>query len=236
MTQQGDPNIIILEAMVKALGDLGGTVVFVGGCSTGLLVTSVQAQPIRVTKDVDVVVQVASTREYHAMEKSLRERGFTHDMSEDAPICRWLYENLQLDLMPSAPGILGFHNRWYAYAVESAQEVKLPSGASIKLITAPAFIATKLEAFKGRGAQDYLASHDLEDIITIIDGRLPLLDEVRATPPELRHYIAEETRTLMQIPDFLDALPGHLPGDAASQAKLPRLLEKLQHLASIGQP
>ena len=112
----------------------------------------------------------------------------------------------------------------------------MPSGASIKLITAPAFIATKLEAFKGRGAQDYLASHDLEDIITIIDGRLPLLDEVRATPPELRHYIAEETRTLMQIPDFLDALPGHLPGDAASQAKLPRLLEKLQHLASIGQP
>ena len=96
MTQPGDPNIIILEAMVKALGDLSGAVVFVGGCSTGLLVTSVQAQPIRVTKDVDVVVQAASTREYHAMEKSLRERGFTHDMSEHAPsadgymkTCNW---------------------------------------------------------------------------------------------------------------------------------------------------
>ena len=61
--QRGDPNIIILEAMVKALGELSDAVVFVGGCSTGLLVTSVQAQPIRVTKDVDVVVQVASTRE-----------------------------------------------------------------------------------------------------------------------------------------------------------------------------
>lgn len=236
MTQQGDPNIIILEAMVKALGDLSGAVVFVGGCSTGLLVTSVQAQPIRVTKDVDVVVQVASTREYHAMENALRKRGFTHDMSEEAPICRWLYGNLQLDLMPSAPGILGFHNRWYTYAVESAQAVTLPSKAAIKLITAPAFVATKLEAFKGRGAQDYLASHDLEDIITIIDGRLTLLDEARVTPTELQQYIAGEFRALIEIPDFLDALPGHLPGDAASQAKLPRLVEKLQLLAAIGAP
>ncbi len=234
--QQGDPNLIILEAMVKALGDLRDALVFVGGCSTGLLVTSVQAQPIRVTKDVDVVVQVASTREYHAMESALRKRGFTHDMSEEAPICRWLYDSLQLDLIPSVPGILGFHNRWYTYAVESAQEAKLPSGASIKLITAPAFVATKLEAFKGRGAQDYLASHDLEDIITVIDGRAPLLDEARATPSELRQYLAEQVRALLEIPDFLDALPGHLPGDPASQAKLPRLIEKLQLLAAIGPP
>ncbi len=236
MMQQGDPNLIILEAMVKALGDLRDALVFVGGCSTGLLVTSVQAQPIRVTKDVDVVVQVASTREYHAMESALRKRGFTHDMSEEAPICRWLYDSLQLDLIPSVPGILGFHNRWYTYAVESAQEAKLPSGASIKLITAPAFVATKLEAFKGRGAQDYLASHDLEDIITVIDGRAPLLDEARATPSELRQYLAEQVRALLEIPDFLDALPGHLPGDPASQAKLPRLIEKLQLLAAIGPP
>ena len=149
-TRAGNPNIITFEAMVQALGELSDALVFVGGCSTGLLVTSVQAQPIRVTEDVDVVVQAASAREYHAMESGLRKRGFTHDPSEDAPICRWRYGSLQLDLMPAAPGILGFHNRWYTYAVESAQMVTLPSGASIKLITAPAFVATKLEAFKGR--------------------------------------------------------------------------------------
>ena len=235
MIQQGNPNLIILEAMVQALGDLTNAVVFAGGCSTGLLVTSVQAQPIRVTKDVDVVVQVASTREYHAMESALRKRGFVNDMSDDAPICRWLYGSLQLDLMPSVPGILGFHNRWYTYAVESAQAITLPSGASIRLITAPAFVATKLEAFKGRGARDYLASHDLEDIITIIDGRARLLEEVRNTSAELRQYLGDEVRTLIRAPDFLDALPGHLPGDAASQAKLPRLLEKLQLLSKIDQ-
>ena len=231
----GNPNIVILEAMVQALGDLSDALVFVGGCSTGLLVTSVQAQPIRVTEDVDVVVQVASAREYHAMESALRKRGFVHDLSEDAPICRWRYGSLQLDLMPAAPGILGFHNRWYTYAVESAQMVTLPSGASIKLITAPAFVATKLEAFKGRGAGDYLVSHDLEDIITIVDGRVSLLDEVRATPDDLRRYLAAEFQVLVGSQDFLDALPGHLPGDAASQAKLPRLIEKLKVLGKIDQ-
>ena len=103
-TRAGNPNIIILEAMVQALGELSDALVFVEGCSTGLLVTSVQAQPIRVTEDVDVVVQVASAREYHAMESALRKRGFTHDLLEDAPICRWRYGSLQLDLMPAAPG------------------------------------------------------------------------------------------------------------------------------------
>lgn len=234
--QRGNPNIIILEAMVKALGDLSDAVVFAGGCSTGLLVTSVQAQPIRVTKDVDVVAQVSTTREYHAMEGALRKRGFAHDMSEDAPICRWLHGSLQLDLMPSVPGILGFHNRWYTYAVESAQAVTLPSGYSIKLISAPAFVATKLEAFKDRGANDYMASHDLEDVITIIDGRITLLDEARATPLGLRQYLAQEIRALIGAPDFLDALPGHLPGDTASQAKLPRLIERLHLLSRIDGP
>lgn len=111
----------------------------------------------------------------------------------------------------------------------------MPSGASIKLITAPAFVATKLEAFKGRGAGDYLVSHDLEDIITIVDGRVSLLDEVRATPDDLRRYLAAEFQTLVGSQDFLDALPGHLPGDAASQAKLPRLIEKLKVLGKIDQ-
>ena len=234
-TRAGDPNILILEAMVKALGELSDAMVFIGGCATGLLVTSVQAQPIRVTEDVDVVVQVASTREYHAIESALRQRGFTKDLAEDALICRWRYGSLRLDLMPAAAGILGFHNRWHPYAVESARAVTLPSGASIKLVTAPAFVATKLEAFKGRGGGDYLVSHDLEDIISIIDGRVSLLDEVRATPDALRKYLAEEIQALAGMQDFLDALPGHLPGDAASQAKLPRLIEKINLLSKIDQ-
>ena len=184
------------------------SLVFVGGCATGLLVTSVRAQPIRMTKDVDVVTQAATAQEYHAMEGSLRKLGFANDMTAGAPICRWIYRGMQLDLMPSSMGVLGFHNRWYPYAIESAQPVALPSGLSIRLISAPVFVATKLEAFKGRGDGDYLLSHDLEDITTVVDGRASLLEEIVASPASLRRYLAGEVHALLATNAFLDALPG----------------------------
>jgi hypothetical protein len=107
---------------------------------------------------------------------------------------------------------------------------KLPSGRSIKLITAPLFLATKLEAFKDRGNSDFLASHDLEDIVTVVDGRPALADEARHGPQELRAYLATELSSLLSTPEFLDALAGHLPGDAASQSRLPMLIELLRGL------
>ncbi len=152
------------------------------------------------------------------------------DTSPDAPICRWVNAGVTLDVMPSEPGVLSFHNRWYPLVVTSAQQVELPSGRNIKLITAPVFIATKLEAFKGRGRGDFLMSHDLEDIVTVVDGRPALAEEVRAADRDLRAYIKEEISILIQQSEFLDALAGHLPGDAASQARLPNLTRQLSEL------
>lgn len=228
-----DPNLAILELATHVLGDLCDSLVFVGGCAAGLLVTAAQAQAIRATQDVDVVVQVATMREYHAMEKELKDRGFRNDTSPDAPICRWLHGNLKLDLMPSEGAILGFNNRWYPLAIETAERVELPSGRAIRLIFPPVFIATKLQAFRNRGNGDYLASHDLEDILSVVDGRVELLAEARGSSEELRIYLATEMRTLLATADFLDALPGHLPGDNASQQRAPELLRRLRQLSQI---
>ncbi len=226
----GDPNLAILAHVVEALGELCDSLVFVGGCATGLLVTSVRADTIRVTEDVDVVARVASMREYHAMEAAVAARGFAHDASPEAPICRWVREGVKLDLMPSEDGILGFHNRWYPLAVETAQPVTLPSGRPIRLIAAPVFIATKLEAFKDRGRGDYLASHDLEDIITVVDGRVTLVEEARQAPEALRRYLADRIGGLLGSSGFVEALAGHLPGDATSQRRLEGLVAKLRDL------
>jgi hypothetical protein len=51
-----------------------------------------------------------------------------------------------------------------------------------------------LEAFKGRGNGDFLVSHDLGDVVTVVDGRPALIDELRGAPEELRTYIATEIR------------------------------------------
>jgi predicted nucleotidyltransferase len=227
-------NLAILTAVANALGALRDSLVFVGGCATGLLVTNVRAQPIRMTDDVDLVAHVVSHQGFHALEKQFEGLGFTHDMSTDAPICRWKLRDITVDLMPTDEGILGFHNRWYPLAVESALSVTLPQGFGIKLIAAPVFLGTKLEAFKGRGNGDYMASHDLEDIVTVVDGRQTLLDEVAQSPSDLRGYLAAEFKGLVESRDFMDALPGQLPTDLGSQARVPGLIKKLRQLSEVG--
>jgi hypothetical protein len=226
-----NPNLAMLEMAVQALGDLCESLVFVGGCATGLLVTTVRAHHIRATEDVDVVTRVATISGYHDVEARLSGRGFKHDTSPEAPICRWIGAGTTLDLMPSEPGVLSFHNRWYPLAVDTARPFRLPSGRAIALIAAPVFIATKLEAFRGRGGGDFLVSHDLEDIVTVVDGRPSLADEVHAARADLREYLGQQFRELTASTEFLDALAGHLPRDPASQARLPELIRRLRMLA-----
>jgi hypothetical protein len=77
-----------------------------------LWITDPGAPPVHPTKDVDVVVEVATRRAFHDFEARLRERRFAEDQ-EDGVICRWRHAGgLILDAMPSEPGILGFENRW----------------------------------------------------------------------------------------------------------------------------
>src|SRR5574340_1717257 len=105
--------------------------------------------------------------------------------------------------------------------------------AVIRLVAAPVFLATKLEAFSGRGRGDYLSSHDLGDFLAVIDGRDSLVDECRSSNAGLRAYLRERVAGLLATSAFIDALPGHLPGDAASQQRLPDLEDKLRALARL---
>ena len=228
-----DLNLALLESVVAALGPLSPQFVFVGGCVTGLLITDAATPAVRATRDVDAIVQVVSLGEYHALERQIQNAGLRHDQTPDAPVCRWRAGGALLDVMPTDRAVLGFGNRWYDEAIRTASIWPLPSGTVIRLISAPVFIATKLEAFADRGEGDFLASHDLEDITTVVDGRSQLINEVVAASPEVRHYLSGRFSDLLQNPRFVEALPGHLPGDAQNQARLPVILERLQQLSSL---
>lgn len=229
-----DPNVALLEIVAERLGDnLREEMVFVGGAVAGLLITDPAMPAIRPTEDVDLVCRAVALGEYHRIEAALRARGFVQDMRPDAPICRWRVGNVVVDVMPPIEEILGFANRWYPLALETAESVALPSGRLIRLIPAPTFLATKLEAFDGRGNGDYLFSHDLGDLLAVIDGRATLLDECLSSAPQLRAYLGGRFRTLLATPAFVEALAGHLPGDTASQERLPDLTETLRGLAGL---
>lgn len=209
-----------------------------GGCATGLLLTLARPERIRMTEDVDIIAPALTARDYHAIEAKVRAQGFSNDMRPGAPICRWVYGAVTLDVMPIVQDILGFANRWYPLAVQTATTVVLESGLSIRLISAPVFIATKLEAFDDRGHNtdgppDYLGSHDLEDIITVVDRRPELLAECMDSSPELRGYLAQAFSRLQVDADFNTTLAGHLPGDASSQGRLQKLRNALRALANL---
>lgn len=228
-----DPNLPLLESVARALGPLCDRFVFVGGCATGLLVTDPAASPVRATRDVDVVVEVATLGDYHALERQLERAGFKHDRSPDAPVCRWIVADCLLDVMPTTETVLGFGNRWYDVAVRTAQDIRLRDEKTIRVIAPPVFVATKLEAFRGRGGGDFLASHDLEDVMTVVDGRPELIGEVQAGEPEVRTYLAREIKSLLLNPTFVEILPGYLPGDEASQARVPTIRERLERLTTL---
>lgn len=228
-----DPNVALIERVAAGLGPLMDRLVIVGGCAAGLLITDPAQPPVRPTNDVDGVVEAASLAEYYAVEREFEALGLPRDSSEGAPICRWRVAGVPFDLMPMSESVLGFSNPWYPLAVETANRIALPSRTTIRLIAAPVFVATKLVAFESRGRRDFLASHDLEDIIAIVDGRAELLDEFRNANPELRKFVSSTFRALLKQRRFKDSISGHLPPDAASQARLSGLLELVERIADL---
>ena len=224
-----NPNYAQFVSAVIKLEPLLDQIAFVGGCVIGLLITDPGAAPVRTTLDVDAIVEISSYTEFAVLGDRLRHLGFRESHAEGAPICRWTHEDLVLDLMPTDPLILGFSNRWYLPALRSSHRI-LVRNHNASVITAPYFLATKLEAFHGRGRGDYAASHDLEDMIAVLDGRPEIVDEVRQSDPQLRRYLSDEFVSLLATPDLLDALPGYLPPDAASQQRLGTVLDRARSL------
>lgn len=115
--------------------------------------------------------------------------------------------------------------------MQFAESRELKPHLVICVVTAPYFCATKLEAFKGRGKRDYFSSHDLEDLVALIDGREELAGEIRSASEDVRSYVASEFRRLLDTKTFVDALPGYLLPDPASQARITILLRRLKEMA-----
>lgn len=164
-------NLELLKAAANHLIPVLDDLVFVGGCITGLLISDEAAADVRPTLDVDAIAEITSYAGYASFSERLRELGFEEDSGEDAPVCRWRHGEIKLDVMPLDEKILGFSNRWYKPAIETA-------------------------------------------------------------PEDVRLYIAGAIKGLLEADQFMDALPGYLLPDAASQARLSILLERLRQISS----
>ena len=227
-------NIESLTIIAHRLDELCNEVTFVGGGITGLLITDKAAPDVRFTVDVDCIINVITRPDYYAISKKLRQKGFKEIIFGDHPICRWDCDGILIDVMPIDKSVLGFSNRWYKDAQINAIDQKITDVISVKIISAPYFLATKLEAFKDRGKQDFLSSHDLEDIISLIDGRAEIVNDISVTSDNLKQYLAFEFASLMNNAQFLQALPGHLNYSQESESREKIVKERILAIVNVG--
>jgi len=227
MTQTFSEQLALVYLVAQRLGALNDQVVFVGGCATGLVINDDSLVSVRATKDVDVILELVGRAGFHKMEKELRSRGFKHDPA--GPICRWQIDSVLVDVMPDDEKILGFSNRWYSTAIKTAESRHLRD-LTIRVVTPALFLATKLEAFRGRGQGDYLGSHDLEDFLAVIDGRPGIVRDCFDAPAEVRDYLCEGLVQLLADEDFSNALPGYAVSQVTSPASDQVLRERMQNI------
>jgi len=227
------PDIGALRAVADRLDGLGLDYAFVGGAIVNLLLDHPAFAPARPTDDVDVILGVVTATRYSDVEEKIRGLGFAHDMREGAPKCRWVLGKLTVDIMPTEGKDLGLNTVWFREALSTATAQEF-AHSQVKLVSPVAFLVIKHVAFLDRGEGDYFASPDMEDFVTVIDGRDGIVDDVDSAPAGLRGYLIRAVRTLVADRAFDDALPAHLPSDEGSQRRLPGLRRKLRAMAELG--
>jgi predicted nucleotidyltransferase len=223
-----------MRVVARHLNALDISYTFLGAAVLPLLVDDPALVEIRPTKDVDVGVEIVTLPEHYVLEERLRTAGFRHDTREGAPICRWIVEeHVTADIMPTEAGVLGLESKWFREALQNATERDLGGGITAPVITPPYFLATKLAAYRDRGAADPYMSKDLEDIVTLLDGCEQIVSLVENCDDALRTFIWQELKAHLENADFADAWPGYFRSDQISQQRAKVVRGRFGQLAGI---
>ncbi len=167
-------NLNRLRVIAEGLGELCRDVVFVGGSVAELYADDPAGSEIRPTMDVDCVIELATYGSLQEFEDRLRKHGFENDI-ESGVICRWKYNGEIVDIMPDRDSILGFTNQWYRPGFQHRIAYQLPDGCVVHILPPLYYLATKIEAIRGRGGDDLRLSHDFEDLIYVLNNRQDII-------------------------------------------------------------
>ncbi|MEG5054955.1 MULTISPECIES: hypothetical protein [unclassified Microcoleus] len=223
--------IFMLETVARVLSQVRTTIVFTGGATISLYLDEVAAPDIRPTDDVDCVVEITSRAEYYHFSNLLRTLGLQESTESGAPLCRWQYEGISIDVMPCDESVLGFSNRWYKPGIANSIHYQLPSGRQILIFSTPYLLASKIEAFTGRGAGNFYFSSDIEDIVALLDGCFSLFEEVQQADEEVKAFLSEWFRA--ELANLCSIAPAFLSPVAKISGRTRLLLERIERLAMV---
>lgn len=187
-------NIGTVAEVAEALKQYKDQVVFVGGSVISLYTDDPAADEIRPTKDIDLTINIVDIGKFQKTIEELGKLGFKPDPF-GASICSYKYDKIPVDIIPAEDNAFGSTNRWYKIGFEDLWKAHAKN-QEINILSAPCFLATKFEAFNSRG-KDYRTSHDIEDIIYIIDNRTTIVEEITKTDKRISEFLKLEIQKII---------------------------------------
>ncbi len=200
-------NIAVVAEVARALKELKNQMVFVGGSVISLYTDDPAADEIRPTGDIDMTVKIMGYSNWVILNERLAQLEIHPDPYGHA-ICSYKYQDIPIDIMPSENGPVGLANKWYKIGFDNLQLVNALD-EEIQILPAPCFLATKFEAFINRGT-DYRTSHDIEDIIYIIDNRINIVWEIENSPKEIIQFLQLEIYKIKNSGLYEEILSSHI--------------------------
>jgi hypothetical protein len=226
-----DIHLEILKITTTELGELCSELVFLGGATISLYITEPHFVKIRETLDVDCIVEVTHRQDYEKIAGRLRSKGFCEDIGSSI-LCRFRKGSLILDVMPTDSSILGFTNIWYREGFRNSIIFNIGTN-ELRVLDLPYLIASKIEAFKGRGKGIFLYSHDIEDIVTLFDGRSDIVSDLNRSSFRVREYLIRELGIINSSPNFVDSLDAHISDRLNLSGRKAVVLQRLNNFLKI---
>ncbi len=125
------------------------------------------------------------------------------------------------------------NSRWFREALDDSRLVDLGEGHEADIISTPVFIATKLEAYRDRGRGDFRASHDIEDIVTVIDGCEAIVGQIVAAPANVREFVVTELATWRQSAAIVEEVAGHLSPMSQFADRVNLVMDRISAIARL---
>ena len=200
-------NIAVVAEIAVALKELKDQVIFVGGSVVSLYTDDPAADDIRPTADIDITVKLMNQGNYLQMQKRLSSLGFKLDMTGHS-ICSYKYKDIPVDIMSTEDMPLIPSSIWFRLGLDTLQTVKV-NNVDIQILSVPYFLATKFKAFNDRGV-DYRTSHDIEDIIYILDNRINIVNEINQADSEVKEFIKSELQKIIDNNALEEIIAAHV--------------------------
>ena len=122
--------------------------------------------------------------------------------------------------------------KWYTEGIENKTTKTLADGTQIFVFQPEYYLATKFEAYKGRGGNDLRQSHDFEDIIYMMENCTELLNNIRNANATVKVYLKNEYQNLLENHNITEGIESALPY-GSGEGGTDIILELIQNIAEI---